>query len=273
MEGRFAVTLHMEGAMHTNIDMADPVLYLAMRGSHTINDALVSLLLLAIFSTAYDLLRLYIGRRTRQPRYSIIDGTLESTGEVSRPGLLSSLARTSRGPRAAVYAKALFHSVLFVGLQWVSSQVVIHVARAIASTFTVDTNVRRECSRLLAQGLECGAAIRYHDSSNVAAVIGLLCLIRSLDLHLELSTRGRHSNNYNPSPGFLTLQAKARQVTQSILAVPITVVCMHTRVSRQELWKHASLLLTQAVVSLGIFLVGNFVILIAAMPVSPPVKH
>jgi hypothetical protein len=270
MEGRFAVTLHMEGAMHTNIDMADPVLYLAMRGSHTVNNALVSLLLLAVFSTAYDLLRLYIGRRMRQPRYSIIDGTLETTGEVSGPGLLSSLARTSRGPRAAVYAKALFHSVLFVGLQWVSSLIVVHVARAIASTFTVDTNVRRECSRLLAQGLECGAAIRFHDALNVAAVIGLMCLIRSLDLHLELPTRNRHGNN--GSPGFLALQAKARQVAQTILAVPITVVYMHTRVSRQELWKHASLLLTQAVVSLGIFLVGNFVILIAAMPVSPPLK-
>jgi hypothetical protein len=268
LPGRFAVLLHAEGATHTNIDMADPVLYVVIRCMHTINNALVSLLLLAVFSAAYDLLRLYLGRRTCQPRYSIIDGTLETAVEPPGPGLFSSLARTSRGPRAIVYAKALFHSIIFVGLQWVLSEVVIHIARAIASTLTVGTNVRRECSRLLAQGLECGAAIRYHDTLNISAVIGLLYLIRSLDLHLELPTRNRHSSHY--SPGFLAMQDKARQLAQTILAAPITVVYMHTRVSRQQMWKHATLLLTQIVLSLAIFLVGNLAYLAAALPVRFP---
>jgi hypothetical protein len=266
-EGNYP-SLHAQGAIYTNNHVADPILYVTMRSTHTINNALVSLLLLAAFSTAYDLLRLYIGRRTRQPRYSIIDGTLKTAVETPGPGLFSSLARTSHGPRAIVYAKALFHCILFVGQQWILSEVVFHIARAIASTFTADTNVRRECSRLLAQGLECGAAIRYHDSLNISAVIGLLYLIRSLDLHLKVPTRNRHSSRY--SPKFLAMQRKARRLAQTILAAPITVVYMHTRVSRQEMWKYANLLLTQAVLSLGIFLVGNLACLAAALPVRFP---
>jgi hypothetical protein len=263
MAGRYPATSSQEGATHTDRDIADPVLYAAMRSTTTINDALFTLLLLAVFSTAYDLLRLYIGRRARQTHtYSIINGVPE---EVSGPGFLSSLARTSRGPRAAVYAKALFHSLLFVGVQWITTQVVIHIARAIASTVTVDSNVRRECGYLLAQGLECAAAIRYHVALNVVAILGLLWLIRSFDLHLVVPTSNRHCSQY--SPGFRAMQNKCRCVVQSILAAPITIMYLHSRVSRQELWKHASLLITQVAVSLAIFLVGNLAIVFAALPV------
>jgi hypothetical protein len=149
-----------------------------------------------------------------------------------------------------------------VGVQWVATQIVIHVARAIAATTTLDSNVRRDCSRLLAQGLECATATRYHVILNIAAALGLLCLIRSFDLHLTTPMPNRHA-----SRGFLPLQAKVRAVVQSILAAPITAVYTHSRVSRQELWKHAGFLFVQAALSLGVFLVGNLLLLVAMLPV------
>jgi hypothetical protein len=240
------------------------MLYLAMKSTTTINNALVSLFLLAVFSTAYDILRLYVGRSTRQNRnYAIIDGTPEASTSV----LLSSLPRISRGLYSTDYVKALFHAFLFVGVQYATTQAVTQLARAIASTFTTDSYVRRECDHLLAKGLECSAVLRYHDFLNIAAVMGLLCLIRGLDLHADLPFRNRNNRNY--STDSLSLQAKFRSAARIILATPINVVYMHARVTRQDLWKHARMLLTQAAMSLGIFVVGNFVCLIAALPVCP----
>ncbi|KAF1831242.1 hypothetical protein BDW02DRAFT_572229 [Decorospora gaudefroyi] len=242
----------------------NPILYLAMQSTTTTNNALVSLLLLAVFSTTYDILRPYVARPARPTRnYAIIDGTFETS---TTPGLLSSLARTSRGPRGTVYAKALFHVSLFVGVQYVVTLVVTQVARAIASMVTTDDHTRRECARLLAKGLECGAALRYHEFLSVAAVVGLVIVIRGLGLHIEVPLHSHRNNNSNYSPGFLSLRAKCCRILQSILAAPITVVSLHTRVPRQDLWKRVMLLLAQAALSLGIFFGGNFVCLITSLP-------
>jgi hypothetical protein len=253
----------MRGATSTDRN-ADPPLYLAMQVTSTINNALVSLLLLAFLTTAYDTFLCYLRRRTRSRQarnYSIIGGG--STLVIARPGLLSSFAHTSYGPRSSVYAKAFFHVVLFVIHQYTMTQLVIHVARSIASTTITSDLVRDECSRLWVRGLECAAALQYHDVLNVAAVVGLLYFIRNFATQLENASP---YPDLRSSPGFRTLWSKYWQAMQSVLAVPITIANLHT-MSRQDLWRRAQLLLVQGGVSLGLFLIGNFVCFVAALPV------
>jgi hypothetical protein len=242
----------------------DPALYLAMLTTSAINNALVSLLLLAILTTVYDMFLRYLRRRTRSRQtrnYSIIDGG--STPDISRPGLLSSFARTSHGSPSSVYAKAFFHTVLFVMEQYTMTQLVIHVARFIASTTITSNSVRDRCSRLWVRGLECPAALQYHDILNVAAVVGLLCFIRSFATQLENPSPYPDPRS---SPGFRTLWSGYWHAMQSVFAVPITIVNLHT-LSRGDLWRRARLVLVQGGVSLGLFLIGNFVCFVAVLPV------
>jgi hypothetical protein len=238
-----------------------------MNLSTTVNNALVSLLLIAVLSTAYDFLRMWLVHRTRQTyNYTLVDDTCETPPP--SPGPLSLLARTSRGPRSTVYTKASFHATLFVGIQAIFTLVVVQIARVLASTFATDRHLRKQCSRLLQRGLECSAATRYHDVLNVATAVGLLCFIRGFQLHVDLPNRQSQNGNY--SPGFLSLQDTCRRMTQRVLAAPIVMVVLHSRVSRGELWMHAKLLAVQAVVSVGIFICGNILCLLAAFPVSFP---
>ncbi|KAG9189234.1 hypothetical protein G6011_06102 [Alternaria panax] len=241
----------------------NPLLYLALNLSMTANTALVILLLVAVFSEAYDQLRLYLSRRTRQTySYILVDDKLGAP--TSSPGLLSLLARTSRGPRSIVWAKAMFNSQLFISVQYTINLLVVQIARIIASTFTTNRNVRRQCTRLLAKGLECSVATRHHDWLNILAAIGLLCFIRGFQLHVELPNRQSQQGDY--SPGFLSLYSSWRRTTQRLLAAPIAVIVLHARVSRDDLWKHAKLVVIQVAGSIGLFLAGNLVCLVAAFP-------
>ncbi|CAE7188704.1 hypothetical protein P3342_008985 [Pyrenophora teres f. teres] len=244
----------------------NPVLYLALRTSANINNTLVILLLLSVFSAVYDASRLYIGgrMRTRQTHhYSFIDGTHEG----SIPSILSSLAHANQGsPRIILFAKAIFHFALFVGVQCIITRIVIEIARVLASTYMGGDDVHQECNLLLAKGLECSAAIWYHNALNVAAVICLWCLIRGLKLHIDTPRRTRPADDTYYSPGFLSLKTKCRSMAQSILATPITIVALHSRVSKREMWKHVWYMLGLTIASLTIFLAGNSVVLLAALP-------
>jgi hypothetical protein len=233
--------------------------------SMTVNAALVTLLLVAVFSVAYDRFRLYLSRRTRQTySYTIVDDTLEESR--SSLGLLYLLARTSHDSCSMIWAKTMFNKGLFIGVQYTISLIVVQISRIVASTFTTDSHIRKECARLLERGLDCSAATRYHNVLNVAAAIGLLCFIRGFQLHVGLPNRQSHDVNY--SPGFLSLYTTWRRITQRLLAAPIAVIVLHSRVSRGEVWKHMKLLLIQTAVSVGLFLCGNLLCLIAAFPVS-----
>ena len=98
------------------------------------------------------------------------------------------------------------------------------------------------------------------------AAIGLLGFIRGFQLHVDLTSRQLQNGNY--SPGFLSLYNKWRRITQRLLAAPIAVIVLHSRVPSDELWKHARLLLIQVAASIGLFLAGNILCLLAAFPVS-----
>jgi hypothetical protein len=236
-----------------------------MNLSTTVNIALVTLLLIAVFSTAYETLRTWLLGRTRQTySYVPVDDTLEISPPT--PGPVSLLARTSRGPRSAVYARAILHALLFLGVQAIISLSVIQIARVVASSFATDRHLRKQCNRLLQRGLECSAATRYHDVLNVTAAIGLLCFVRGFQLHADQPNRSSQNSNY--SSGFLSLQDTCRRMTQRVFAAPITVVVLHSRTARSGLWKHARLILIQVAVSIGIFLCGNFLCLLAALPVG-----
>ncbi|KAA8617483.1 hypothetical protein PtrSN002B_002383 [Pyrenophora tritici-repentis] len=250
----------------TGLLQEHPILFLALRASANNNNTLVILLLLSVFSAVYDASRVYVGGhvRTRQTHhYSFIDDTHES----SAPSLLSSLARAKKGrPRIILYAKAIIHFALFVGVQCIITWIVIKIARILASNYVDDDDVRQECDLLLEKGLECSAAIRYHNALNVAAVICLLCLIRGFKLHIDTPTRTRPIDDTDYSPGFVALKTKCRSMAQIILAVPITIVALHSRVSRREMWKHVGILFGLTITSLIIFLAGNFVVLLATLP-------
>lgn len=236
-----------------------------MNLSTTANIALVTLLLVAIFSIAFEIARIWLSRRTRQTHsYVLVDDTVGISPPNSGP--VSLLARTNRGPRSIVYAKAILHAILFLGVQAVLTLLVVQIARLIASTFATDRRLRKQCDRLAQRGLECPAATRYHNVLNVTVALGLFCLIRGLQLHAELPTRP--SQNSNHSNGFLTLQDTCRRTMQKVLAAPIAVIVLHSRVPADELWKHARLILVQIAVSVCIFLCGNILCLLAAFPVS-----
>jgi hypothetical protein len=155
---------------------------------------------------------------------------------------------------------------LFIGVQYIISLLVVQIARVIASTFASDRNVRKQCGRLLARGLECSAATFHHDWLNILAAVGLLAFIRGFQLHVDFPNRQHEKGDY--SSGFLSLEEKCRWMMQRLLAAPIAVVVLHSRVSRDGMWKHAKLLLIQAAASIGLFLGGNLLCLIAALPVS-----
>ncbi|RMZ67828.1 hypothetical protein GMOD_00003867 [Pyrenophora seminiperda CCB06] len=216
-----------------NSDPAEPILYLAIRTCANINNTLSMVVHLSTCCVAYACFNYFIGRRTRQTHhYSFIDGTPEGPA----PRVLSSLARASQGnSRSTLYAKAIFNLALFVGIQWVIVQIMDEIASILALT--------------------------YHDYLYRAAVVGLFCLIRGLKLHVDIPVRTRRTDATNYSPGFQTLQAKCRQIAQSALAVPITVVALHSRISRGEIWKHAWILFVLAIASLVIFLAVNSVAL------------
>jgi hypothetical protein len=189
----------------------------------------------------------WVVRRTRQAyNYHVVDGTLGNP----TTGFLSILTRNTRGSLATVVAKATFHCALFLCVQYLTSQNVVYIARIIASTFMTDNNMRRQCRRLLDRGLECSAALRYHDLLNIAAAATLLCIIRGFQLHVELPKRRAQHTNY--SLGFLRLLSKCRDTAQTILAVPIAVVYMYTRIPRETPWNYAKLLLVQASASCAI---------------------
>ena len=236
-----------------------------MNFSMTANAALVTLLLVAVFSVAYDRLRLYLVRRTRRTySYTLVNDKLETPTSI--PGLLSLLARTSRGPRSILWAKAMCNKGLFIGVQCIISLLVVQIARVIASTFATDRNVQKQCGRLLTRGLECSAATFHHDWLNALAAIGLLACIRGFQLHVDFPNRQHEKGDY--SPGFLSFEEKCRWMMQRLLAAPIAVVVLHSRVSGNEMWKHAKLLLIQVAASISLFLGGNLLCLIAALPVS-----
>ncbi|KAH6877602.1 hypothetical protein BKA58DRAFT_78261 [Alternaria rosae] len=238
-------------------------LYLAMNLSTTANIALVTLLLVAILSITFEVIRIWLFRRTRQTHsYVLVDDTVEISPPSSGP--VSLLARTSHGPRPTVYAKAILHAILFLGVQAVLTLLVVQIARLVASTFATDRRLRKQCYRLAQRGLECPAATRYHSVLNVTVALGLFYLIRGLQLHADLPTRPSQNSNY--SNGFLSLQDTCRRAMQKVLAAPITVVVLHSRVSGDEPWKHARLILVQVAVSVCIFLCGNFLCLLAALP-------
>jgi hypothetical protein len=86
-----------------------------MNFSMTANAALVTLLLVAVFSVAYDRLRLYLVRRTRRTySYTLVNDKLETLTLIL--GLLSLLVRTSRGPRLILWVKAMCNKGLFIGV-------------------------------------------------------------------------------------------------------------------------------------------------------------
>lgn len=236
-----------------------------MNLSMTVNAALVTLLVVAVFSQLYDALCLCLARYTRQTYgYILVDDRLETPE--STPRLLSLLARSSRSRRSMISAKPVFNSQFFVGVQYTISLIVVQIARVTASTFVTDRAVRRQCMRLLEKGLECSAATRHHEWLNILAAIGLLGFIRGFQLHVDLTNRQLQNGNY--SPGFLSLYNKWRRITQRLLAAPIAVIVLHSRVPSDELWKHARLLLIQVAASIGLFLAGNLLCLLAAFPVS-----
>ncbi|KAL6174280.1 hypothetical protein ACJQWK_00418 [Exserohilum turcicum] len=242
----------------------DPVLYIALTCTSTINNALMSLLVLAILSTLYETFCIWLGRRACQPyNYRMINGATERP----KTSVLATLARCNRtSPPTLVVAKAAFHSLLFLLTQYMITSLVIHVARAMVPMWVTHRNVRRRCSRLRDRGLECAAAQRYHTPLHMAAAVILLCIIRGLELHIDVPSDGlQHSNH---SAGFLRLRAKCRGILQTVLAAPITLVSLYTGVSRGHIWARFKLLLVQALVSLAVFVAGNVVCLVAALPVS-----
>jgi hypothetical protein len=145
------------------------------------------------------------------------------------------------------------------------------MARVLASTLATNRTVRKQCLRLLEKGLECSAATSHHDWLNAIAAVGLLCFIRGFQLHVDLPNHQSQNSDY--SPGFITLYNTWRRVTQRLLAAPIAVIVLHFRVPKDELWKHAKLILKQVAISIGLFLAGNLLCLIAAFPVSTSVPR
>jgi len=197
-----------------------------LRTSANINNTLVTLLLLSVFSIAHDIISPYIGGRTRRTNhYSNIDGT---------PSLVN-----RKNSRVTLYAKSIFNFALFVGVQSVITRVVIETA-----------------------------ATQYHTFLNAVSVICLLCLIRSLKLHVNLPVRTRPIDYTNYSPGFVALQKKCQRMAQTVLAIPTTIVALHSHVSREAMWKHAWFLSVLAGYSLVIFLAGNVAVLLAGLPVQ-----
>ncbi|EMD85707.1 hypothetical protein COCC4DRAFT_207761 [Bipolaris maydis ATCC 48331] len=238
-----------------------PALYITLQSTAIINNALLSLLLIAIFSVIYDAFRFWISRRTRQTcHYQVVDGTV---GDPATK-LLDKLVRDTSGSPMIVAAKATFHSTPFVCVQYMTSQSIVHVARWIASTSMTNKNMKRRCSRLLDRGVECSAVLHYHTPLNIVAAVILLCIIRGFQLHVKSSKCRAQDTNY--SPGFLKLLSTCRCIAQRILALQIAVIHMYTPVLRETPWRYMKLLVVQASASWAIFVTGNLICLLAALP-------
>lgn len=102
-------------------------------------------------------------------------------------------------------------------------------------------------------------------------------MVRGLGVHVDvgvpcrvLQAPRRRDGDGRYSPAFLRLVAGARGVLQSVLAVPSTVVRMYGTIPRDEYeWrKRGRLFVTQAMVSGLVFVMGNVVCAVAALPVS-----
>ncbi|EUC44872.1 hypothetical protein COCMIDRAFT_97050 [Bipolaris oryzae ATCC 44560] len=238
-----------------------PVLYTTLKFTTIINNTLLSLLLIAVYSVVYDTFCFWVTRRTRQKyHYQIADST---TGNpVAKP--LSKLVRNTHGSPMTVATKAILHSAPFACVQYMTSQSIIHIARWIASVSMTNKNMKRRCSRLLDRGIECSAVLRYYTPLNVAAAAILLCIIRGFQLHVQSPKRRVQDINY--SPGFLKFLSTCRHIAQMILALPIAVVHMYTHISTETPWKYLKLLIFQASASWAIFVAGNLICLLAALP-------
>ncbi|EUC37198.1 hypothetical protein COCCADRAFT_1790 [Bipolaris zeicola 26-R-13] len=238
-----------------------PALYITLNFTTIINDTLLSLLLVSVCSVVYDTFRFWIGRRTRQTYHcEIVDGR----GGNSATEFLDKLVRDTRHSPVTVATKAMLHSALFFCVQYMTSQGIAQIARWTASFSMTNKNMKRRCSRLLDRGIECSAVLRYHTPLNITAAVILLCIIRGFQLHVK-SPKSR-AQDINYSPGFLKLLSRCRYIAQTVLALPIAVTHMYTCVLRGTLWKYTKLLVVQASASWAIFVTGNLMCLLAALP-------
>lgn len=179
---------------------------------------------------------------------------------------LAKVARDSRKTSTAVTAKATFYSVVFLGVQYTMSQMIVQTAYVMAATFLMDSHLQHQCSHLHDKGLECSTALYYHRALDIAAALILLIIIRGFKLHVE---QPKHCiRDTKQRPVFLRLQSKYQRITQMMLVPPIAVVHVYTRASRPRTWTCLKLLLVQASASCMVFLLGNCVCLLAALPVS-----
>lgn len=250
MANRYINSLpHNQDSTHHGLD---PVLYLALQSTAIINNALLTLFLLAAFSTIYDVFRFWLQRRP-----------------FSSPPVRESLRKLPPEPCKSFISlkpKSIFYTALFLALQSATSNLLTHLSWLLTNASLKNRNLRRRCSRLHARGLECSTTTHYHSALNTATALMLLVFIRAFELHVKQPHRQDLDDTH--SPGFLRLKTNLRWLMQTLLAAPTAVVYVYTRAARQRLWSCLRPLLVQAAVSCAVFLLGNFVCLVAALPVS-----